>query len=265
MDISIINLMVGLMLMAVPFYVFYRFRMKLVASTAVALARMLVQMTLIGVYLKYLFEWNNAWVNILWVVVMVAVASFTALRRTRLRWQTALLPVAAGFFCSSMVVGLYFLFVVLRLPNPFDSRYFIPVMGILMGNMLSVAVIAISSYYDSLHRELPQYYYLLGNGASHIEAVTPFIRSALEKSFAPCIANMAVMGIVSLPGTMTGQILGGSAPGIAIKYQIMIIIITFSASMISLAITLYLSDRRTFDSYGRLKNIWRMVDKGQSH
>lgn len=246
-------MVLGILLLALPIYVFYRFQTPLIRSTAIAATRMVVQMALIGIYLQYLFAWNNAWINILWVLVMVAVASFTALRRTHLHWRMALLPTAAGFFAASMVVGLYFLIVVLRLDNPFDSRYFIPIMGILMGNMLSVAVIALTSYYDSLHREHQQYYYLLGNGATHLEAITPFLRKALEKSFAPCIANMAVMGIVSLPGTLTGQILGGSAPGIAIKYQIMIIIITFSASMLSLAITLYLADRRSFDTNGRIK------------
>lgn len=250
-------MVLGLLLLAMPIYAFYKLKTRLISTTAIAVARMLVQMTLIGLYLKYLFEWNNPWINILWVVAMVAVVSSTALRRTKLKWNIALMPMAAGLFASAMVVGMYFLLVVLRLDNPFDSRYFIPIMGILMGNMLSVVVIAITSYYDSLDREQPQYYYLLGNGASHFEAITPFVRQAIEKSFAPCIANMAVMGIVSLPGTMTGQILGGSAPGIAIKYQIMIIIITFSSSMLSLAIALYLADRRTFDKYGRIKNVRR--------
>ena len=69
----------------------------------------------------------------------------------------------------------------------------------------------------------------------------------MVKAFAPCVANMAVMGLVSLPGTMIGQLLGGSLPGVAIKYQIMIIIITFAASMLSLGITLYLADNRSFD------------------
>lgn len=257
MDITYINMVLGLLLLAMPIYAFYKLKTRLISTTAIAVARMLVQMTLIGLYLKYLFEWNNPWINILWVVAMVAVASSTALRRTKLKWNIALMPMAAGLFASAMVVGMYFLLVVLRLDNPFDSRYFIPIMGILMGNMLSVVVIALTSYYDSLDREQPQYYYLLGNGASHFEAITPFVRQAIEKSFAPCIANMAVMGIVSLPGTMTGQILGGSAPGIAIKYQIMIIIITFSSSMLSLAIALYLADRRTFDEYGRIKNVRR--------
>ena len=239
-------MVVGLLLVAAPLYAFYRFKTNLIRSSLVSLARMIVQMSLIGIYLQYLFTWNNAWINIAWVAVMVMVAASTAIRRTHLRWQTALLPVAGGFFTASMLVGLF-----LRLPNPFDSRYFIPVMGILMGNMLSVAVIALSTYFDSLRRETTLYYYLLGNGATHLEAITPFIRKALEKSFTPCIANMAVMGLVSLPGTVTGQILGGSAPGIAVKYQIMIIIITFSASMVSLAVTLYLTDRNSFDDYGR--------------
>ena len=56
-----------------------------------------------------------------------------------------------------------------------------------------------------------------------LEALIPFVRQAIAKSFSPTIANMAVMGLVSLPGTMIGQILGGSSPDVAIKYQIMIV------------------------------------------
>ena len=63
---------------------------------------------------------------------------------------------------------------------------------------------------------------------------------------------MAVMGIVALPGTMIGQILGGSAPDVAVKYQMMIVVITMSASMLSLILALWLSSRRAFDSFGRL-------------
>ena len=66
---------------------------------------------------------------------------------------------------------------------------------------------------------------------------------------------MAVMGLVSLPGTMIGQILGGSSPDVAIKYQMMIIVITFVASMFSLLITLYLADRRSFDVSGSLRQV----------
>jgi putative ABC transport system permease protein len=68
---------------------------------------------------------------------------------------------------------------------------------------------------------------------------------------------MMVMGIVALPGTMIGQILGGSAPDVAVKYQMMIVIITMSASMLSLILALWLSTRRAFDAYGRLLQVFR--------
>jgi putative ABC transport system permease protein len=65
------------------------------------------------------------------------------------------------------------------------------------------------------------------------------------------------MGLVSLPGTMIGQILGGSSPNVAIEYQIMIVVITMSASMLSLIIAIGLSSKRAFDSYGRMKDVMK--------
>lgn len=256
MDITIIGLVAGMLLLAIPLYAFYRFCAPLIKQTLVAAARMVVQLLLIGFYLKYLFEWNSWWINLLWVVVMVAVAAFTAQRRTKLKMNVVLLPLCVGFFSAALLIGLYFLVIVLRLDNPFDARYFIPIMGILMGNMLGVNFLGLSTFYEGLRREQSLFRYLLGNGATHLEAVTPFVRRAIEKAFTPCIANMAVMGIVALPGTMTGQILGGSLPGIAVKYQIMIVVITFSSSMLSFAISLAMSDKKSFDSLGRLKDIF---------
>lgn len=256
MDITIIGLLAGLLLLAIPIYAFYRFGAPLIKSTLVAAARMVIQLVLIGLYLKYLFEWNSWWINLLWVMIMVIVAAFTAQRRTRLKMSIVLLPLCVGFFSAALLVGLYFLVVVLRLGNPFDARYFIPIMGILMGNMLGVNFLGLSTFYEGLRRESSLFKYLLGNGATHFEAVTPFVRQAIQKAFTPCIANMAVMGIVALPGTMTGQILGGSLPGIAVKYQIMIVVITFSSSMLSFVISLAMSDKKSFDSQGRLKDIF---------
>jgi putative ABC transport system permease protein len=256
-DISVLGLCVGLLLMALPIYFFHLFRVPLIKSTVIATVRMVVQLLIIGLYLKYLFLWNNPFINILWTLIMVVVAAFTATSRTKLKRRFLLMPIGTGFLVSALVVGLYFLVFVLGLDKPFDARYFIPIIGILLGNMLGVNVLSLSTYYQGLQRERQLYYYLLGNGATHLEAVTPFISKAIEKSFMPCIANMAVMGIVSLPGTMIGQILGGSNPDVAVKYQIMIIVITFCASMLSLVITLWLARKLSFDDYGRLRDITR--------
>ena len=140
-------------------------------------------------------------------------------------------PVETQYFADSgfswvsvqcRVGRLYFIGIVLQLDNIFSAQYFIPIFGILMGNMLSSNVIALNTYYSGLKREQQLYRYLLGNGATRQEAQAPFIRQAIIKSFSPLIANIAVMGLVAFPGTMIGQILGGSTPNVAIKYQMMI-------------------------------------------
>ena len=258
-DISYLSLGIGLLLLLIPLYYLWRFKTGLVRATVVGAARMIVQLFFIGMYLKYLFLWNNPWINFLWVVIMIFVASQTALSRTGLKPRVLLLPISVGFLCSVVCVGMYFIAVVLQLENPFSAQYFIPIFGILMGNMLSSNVIALNTYYSGLQREQQTYRYLLGNGASRTEAQAPFIRQAIIKAFSPLIANIAVMGLVALPGTMIGQILGGSSPNVAIKYQMMIMVITFTASMLSLMITISLASRRSFDAYGKLLDV--MVQK----
>lgn len=245
----------GLLLLLIPIYFLWRFKTGLLKPILVGTVRMIVQLFLIGVYLRFLFEWNNPFVNVLWVVIMVGVASETALTRTRLKRNILFIPVSVGFLVSVVLVGLYILGFVLQLDNIFNAQYFIPICGIIMGNMLGVNVIGLNTYYAGLYREQQLYYYLLGNGATRIEALTPFIREALTKAFSPAIANMAVTGLVALPGTMIGQILGGSSPNVAIKYQIVIVVITVASSMLSLMLCIFLASRKSFDSYGRLLQV----------
>lgn len=251
-DIDFISLGIGLLLLLIPVYFLWKYNTGLLKPILIGALRMIIQLFLIGAYLRFLFEWNNPIINFLWVIIMVGVASETAVSRTRLKRKILMVPVYTGFLITVVLVGLYFLGFVLQLDNIFGARYFIPIFGIIMGNMLGVNVIGLNAFYAGLQREKQLYYYLLGNGATRSEATAPFIKQALVKSFSPAIANMAVTGLVALPGTMIGQILGGSSPNVSIKYQIMIIVITTASSMLSLMITICLASKKSFDEYGRL-------------
>lgn len=252
MDISIIGFTLGLLLLVIPCYYLYFYRTGLVKDTLIAALRMVVQLFLIAVYLEYLFRWNNVWLNLLWVVIMTVVAVMTVLKRTKLSRKLLLLPAFAAFLFSVLFIAGYFLGLVVQLDSVFEARYFVPVSGMILGNMLTANVIALNAFYSGIRRESNYYRYLLGNGATQQEALRPFMRDALVKSFNPTIASMAVMGLVALPGTMTGQILGGSSPTVAIKYQIMIMISIFASSLISVLITLWITRRKAFQANGLL-------------
>ena len=83
----------------------------------------------------------------------------------------------------------------------------------------------------------------------------PFKKEALKNAFNPVIASVAIVGLISLPGMMTGQILGGSSPVIAVKYQIMLMITIFSSSIISVVLSIYFADKYVFDGFDNLKKI----------
>lgn len=247
------HMALGFLLLIIPAYFLYRYRTGLVKDTLWAALRMTVQLFLIGFYLEYLFLWDSVWVNLLWVLFMVVIASSTVLKRTKLPQKMLFMAVAVAFLVSLLIIDLYFLGVVVRPEKIFTARYFIPISGMILGNMLSANVIALNSFYGSLTRERQLYLYLLGNGASPGESIAPFMREALIKSFNPTIASMAVMGLIALPGTMTGQILGGSSPSVAIKYQIMLMIAIFASSLISVLLTLWISRRKSFDRYDMMR------------
>jgi putative ABC transport system permease protein len=178
-DISYFNLLIGLLLLVIPLFYLWKFKTGLLKATLIGTARMIVQLFLIGMYLKYLFLWNNPWINFLWVIIMF-VAGQTALVRTGLKREILLIPISVGFLCSVVLVGMYFIGIVLQLDNVFSAQYFIPIFGILMGNMLSSNVIALNTYYSGLKREQQLYCYLLGNGATRQEAQAPFIREPTD-------------------------------------------------------------------------------------
>ena len=93
-DITYLSMAVGLLLLALPVFFFYRFGVRHISSTLVAATRMVVQLFLIGLYLKYLFLWNDPFINILWVMVMVMVATFTASKRTHIPLRTLFIPMS---------------------------------------------------------------------------------------------------------------------------------------------------------------------------
>ena len=125
----------------------------------------------------------------------------------------------------------------------------------ILGNSLNHNIVGLSTYFDGLKQKKELYYFVLTNSGSQKLAVRPFIQEALVKGVNPLLAGMSVMGLISLPGMMTGQILGGASPATAIKYQIMIMIAIFVGCVLSLTLSLWYANVKIFDKYGNVKGV----------
>ena len=123
----------------------------------------------------------------------------------------------------------------------------------LLGNSMRRTIITLERFYGSIRRDWEGYLSLVMMGATVSEASKPYLRTAYKAGLEPMLANTATMGLVFLPGMMTGQILGGSSPAMAIKYQIVIMLAITAAAELSTLLSVRLSLRRAFDAWGYLR------------
>ncbi len=256
-DIDIYTLMIAFSITLIPLAGLLYYRVPLLKDAMIGLVRMSLQLSLVAVYLEYVFKLNSAWLNSLWVIIMILISIYTTIKRMRLQFRLFIIPLLISGLTSIIIIDLFFLGYVIKLDYLFDARYFIPISGMVLGNAMNNNIVGLTSYFDGLTSNRELYYYLLTNNNSKTLAIAPFIRDALRKGLNPLVATMTVMGLISLPGMMTGQILGGSSPTTAIKYQIMIMLAIFTGVSINLMLSIFFSNRFIFDSYDRLsKNIF---------
>ena len=193
-----------------------------------ATARMLVQLLVIGYVLTYIFNADQPYVVLAVLVVMMAVASWIALRplgrRTPSRYAIAFAAVAASGLLTLVLVTQ----AVLSLDPWYDPRYAIP----LGGMIFSAAMNAVSLAAERYDAEL-------ASGRAAADALP----AALNAALIPQLNTLFAVGLVALPGMMTGQILAGVEPLIAVRYQVVVMCMLFGVTALSAAAYLVLAGR----------------------
>jgi len=246
-QLSWFQLAIGFIILIIPAAIFWWYKTGLNRQMVIATIRMTLQLLFVGYYLEYLFEYDNAWLNTAWIMIMVVVADFATIDRSDLKSKWSLiLPIFFATFLGIILINLFFLELVIQLPKFLEAQYAIPITGMVLGNCLRSNVIGINDFYYNLKNNKERYQFYLASGATRAEALYPFFQSALKKSANPTLASMATIGLVSLPGMMTGQILSGASPMTAIQYQIMIMLAIFSGTILSVFLAIKFCNRTVF-------------------
>ena len=248
-DINPIVFLYFLILLVPVFIINAWLRLRINNKLMVAIGRMVLQLILVGLFLQYLFVLNNIWVNLLYILVMMFVASFSAIRSCKISIKKYILPIATAFVIPNFIIMLFFNRLLLGLPNIFDAQYMIAVQGMILGNSLSGIVIGFNLFYSSIKDDEKRYFQMLAFSCSRRETLKTYYKKAVLSTLNPVIASIETMGLVTLPGMMTGQILGGTAPLVAIKYQIAIMLVILVARYLSVLVALWMSSFKAFDEY----------------
>jgi putative ABC transport system permease protein len=225
-------------------------------------ARMVVQLLLVGMVLRFVFALNSPAATLGIVALMIAAAAREVAVRPaqRLRGWTNYRIGAVVVGMSSFVTVFLALMTAIRPPSWHDPHYAIPLMGIVLGSVLNSASIGLDTFLGGVAKGRAEIEARLALGASRNEALAPLVREAVRKGLIPLVNQMSAAGIITLPGTMTGQILAGMDPMEAVKYQILLMFLLTGASGMAGAGAVYLAARSITDDRHRLR-----VDRLAAH
>ncbi len=246
------GMLVAYLMALLPVLALLWWRVPLVSTTLIALLRMSVQLLFVALYLQVIFRLDRPWLTGLWLVAMIVAAEWNIVRGCGFSWRRAALPIAAGLVLGTALPLLVLMLGVLGHSAVLEPRYAIPLAGMILGNCLRADIVGLKSAFGSLRRERKAYELHLAWGARASEAFAPYAAAALRAALEPTIATIATIGLVSLPGMMTGVILGGTDPATAVCYQIAIMAAIFAGTTLTVMVAVSLLRRSAFDVAGNL-------------
>lgn len=238
----------GLLIVPILF-IMKNLKIHYLKSTIFSIFQMIIQLFLVGFYLQYIFKYNNSFINTLYLFFMILTATYTVLKSISLKELKLYILIFISIFTPLILNIFLFNVLAIKLSYIFDAKYLIPISGMILGNILNGLIVTLNDFLDNFIKNENEYLLSISFGATKNEATKPFIKKAISLSLKPSIASMSSIGIVALPGMMTGQILGGSLPMLAIKYQILIMLAIFNSKFFSTFILLELIKKNYIDKF----------------
>ena len=232
----------------------YLMHLHLERQILIAAARTTVQLMLVGMVLKALFSH----VHLGWIVLVACIMLLAAGREVLVRQKrrfAGMWGVGLGtfsMFVSSFAITILTLTVLIG-PDPwYEPQYAVPLLGMLLGNTMNGIAVGLDRLTSSAWDQRTLIEGRLIQGETWHQAIETLRRESIRGGLIPVINSMAAAGLVSLPGMMTGQILGGNPPMEAVKYQILIMFLIAGGTGLGTVAAVWLGSRRLFDARQRL-------------
>ncbi len=217
----------------------------------IASMSMTLQLIIAGLVLTYIFENPNPLFTVAYIVSMTVFAIYMVIKRNNQINKKFKYIVGISVAANGLLILCFFIMVIVGV-SIFNPRYTIPISGMVVGNTMTGVGLGLRTFNINIQAERKKIDTLLFMGVTPKKILEPFVNQAIETALLPTLNSMLGMGIVSLPGMMTGQILSGTMPTTAILYQIAIIIAISTATCLAVFCSLYFGSRTLYNKRDQL-------------
>ena len=239
------------LLLLVILFVMKKCEIKQTKLLVVASMRMTVQLILAGLVLTYILKKPHPAFTISYIILMTGFAIYMILQRNKAINKKFKLIIGVSLAVSGISIICFFITAVVGV-NIFNPQYTIPVSGMIIGNAMTGVSLGIKTFNENINSQKVKIDALINVGATPQKILTPFANQAIETALLPTLNSMLGMGVISLPGMMTGQILSGTLPTTAILYQIAINIAISAVTCLSVFCSLFFGYKTLYNKRSQM-------------
>ena len=250
-----IALTLGVIFIIIPIVVMGMAGVNMVGKMMKGLFSMALRVGIIGSVVYWLVQWDSIALDIVFVIIMLFYSAIEVKVKARLRSTSYVLPAIAGLFVGTMLTGVGMSLVNITSLAALSARFMLPVFAILLTGTADVLARALSMYYAGLRHHNQFYYYMLGNGATHHEALGYLTRRAVQQAATRGISAMVGGTSVGAGAVMMwAMIMGGMTVVDAVVLFVLLLFGVFCSSIVATVVAVKVARRYSLDAYGRMKN-----------
>ncbi|CAD2073297.1 ABC transporter permease [Phocicoccus pinnipedialis] len=241
---SITSLALSLVFVIIPLILTAYLKLGLTKDILIATVRSIIQLIAVGYILTFVFEGQNAIYIILMIMLMIGAASQNIVKKGKgipyITWIIILALVVVEVFSMTTLVVCNII--------PFTPQYVIPISGMIIGNTMVLSLLFLNKFKSEVNQNDEIIELILSFGGTPEDAIKHSLKSAIKTSMIPTIEAQKTMGLVQLPGMMSGLIIGGGDPLEAVMYQLLILFLILNTAAVASVLVGYLSYRHLFNA-----------------
>lgn len=256
-DLALATLLIG-----VPAIISIALKLGLEKNLALASVRTIVQLALLGLVLEWVFSADRWFYVLPMLAVMLFFAARAGIKRSSRRFPGAFIAAFGALTLATSVTTFSVTEIILDVDRWYEPQYIIPLMGMLLGNGLTGISLGLDRMLSDITAQRRTVEARLALGSTLWQATLPWLRQGLRNGMIPIINAMMIVGLVSLPGMMTGQILAGVDPAHAVAYQILIMFMIAAATAMGVIILCLIAFYAIADPFERVR--WDRISRHDS-
>jgi len=234
---SYLQLSIALIFVILPIILSKRLNLELEKDTIIAVIRSIVQLLIVGYILKFVFDSENMMYILLMVTIMIAAATQNARKKGAsikgITWKVIATLVVIEVLTQGVLLGFNI--------TPPTAQYIIPISGMVIGNSMVLAILFLNRFTSEVETHQDETELILSLGGTPKQAIHTQLNTAIKASMIPTIESQKTIGLVQLPGMMSGQIIAGADPMQAVQFQLLILFLLLTTASVTSAMLGYLS------------------------